>query len=163
MPRFFLPSLILLMSVYVLPADAQTTAPSSAAQSTAETPDDAAGVEAAVEDYLLGLYDAAPERIERSVSRDLVKYGFWRSSPDADYRSSPMNYEQLYALAERWNMDNRQGIDEYSLREIVVYDVLDKTAVAKLTADWGIDYFQLEKIEGKWMIRHVIWQSAPLD
>jgi len=36
-----------------------------------------------------------------------------------------------------------------------------KTATAKLTAFWGIDYFQLEKIEDKWMIRHIIWQSHP--
>ena len=40
-------------------------------------------------------------------------------------------------------------------------DVLDKTAVAKLTAFWGIDYFQLEKNDGIWQIRHVIWQSHP--
>jgi len=126
-----------------------------------QTADNAAGVESAVEDYLLGIYDVEPERIERSVSRDLVKFGYWRPSPDAEYRPSPMNYEQLHALAGSWNVDNRQGLDDSSPREIEVLDVLDMTAVAKLTAQWGIDYFQLEKIDGKWMIRHVIWQSAP--
>lgn len=132
-----------------------------AAPSAGQSAEDVDGVESAVEDYLLGIYDVEPERIERSVSRDLVKFGYWKPSPDAEYRPSPMNYEQLHALAGQWNVDNRQGIDDDSPRDIEVLDVLDKTAVAKLTASWGIDYFQLEKIEGKWMIRHVIWQSAP--
>jgi len=74
-----------------------------------------------------------------------------------------MTYDQLHGLAQRWNSDNRQGINEDSPREIVVMDVLDKTAVAKLTAQWGIDYFQLEKTDGKWMIRHIIWQAHPAE
>ncbi|MBO6576266.1 MAG: nuclear transport factor 2 family protein [Rhodothermales bacterium] len=123
--------------------------------------EDHEGVRMAVLDYLEGIYDVEPERIERSVSKDLVKFGYWRGDPSADYRSSPMNYEQLHSLAGSWNVDNRQGITADSPREIVVLDVLDKTAAAKLTAHWGIDYFQLEKIDGRWMIRHVLWQSPP--
>ena len=120
---------------------------------------DAEGVHAAVLDYVEGIYDVQPERIERSVSTDLVKFGWFQSN--GAYRPAPMNFEQLRGLAARWNEGNRQGIDASSPKEIVVLDVLDKTAVAKLTAQWGIDYFQLEKIDGKWMIRHVLWQSHP--
>ena len=120
------------------------------------------GVRDAVTDYLEGLYQAEPERIERSVSKDLVKFGHWRRSADQEYRGAPMNFEQLKDLAANWNTNNRQGIDDSTPREIVVLDVLDKIASAKLTADWGIDYFQLEKLDGKWMIRHVVWQSHPM-
>jgi hypothetical protein len=119
------------------------------------------GVHAAVLDYLEGLYDVQPERIEKSVSPDMVKMGWWREGPDADYAPSAMTYEQLVRLAGSWNRDNRQGIDDTSPRDIVVMDVLDQTAVAKLTAVWGIDYFQLEKVDGAWKIRHVLWQSHP--
>jgi len=120
------------------------------------------GVRDAITDYLEGLYQAEPERIERSVSKDLVKFGHWRSSATQDYRGAPMNFEQLKGLAADWNLDNRQGLDENTPREIVILDVLDKIASAKLTAQWGIDYFQLEKLDGKWMIRHVVWQSHPM-
>lgn len=72
-----------------------------------------------------------------------------------------MNFEQAKRFASMWNADNRQGIDADSPKEIVVMNMLDKTAVAKLTAVWGIDYFQLEKNDGVWQIRHVIWQSPP--
>jgi putative lumazine-binding protein len=129
----------------------------------AQSDEDAEGVRSAVEDYLEALYDAEPDRIERSVSRDLVKFGWYQSEPGGEFEGSAMTFEQLHSLAARWNEGNRQQITETSPRAISVLDVLDKTAVAKLTAVWGIDYFQLEKTEGRWMIRHVLWQSHPSD
>ena len=122
---------------------------------------DVAGVEAAVLDYVEGLYDVKPERIAKSVSRDLVKFGFWRRSDADEYRGSPMTYDQLYDLASKWNLNNKMKLDSDTPKEIKVLDVLDKTATAKLTAQWGVDYFQLEKSDDKWMIRHVLWQSHP--
>ena len=68
---------------------------------------DAEGVKEAVLDYVEGIYDADPARIERSVSQDLVKRGFWRESADSDYRELPMNYEELYELAANWNLEGR--------------------------------------------------------
>lgn len=118
-----------------------------------------AAVHAAVVDYVEALYSVEPERIARSVSTDLIKFGWYKSN--GAYVPAPMTYEQLVRLAGSWNRDNRQNITDETVRDIVVYDVLDKTAVAKLTAQWGIDYFQLEKIDGTWKIRHILWQSHP--
>lgn len=121
---------------------------------------DQEGVHNAVMDYVLGFYQAEPERFERSLSKDLVKYGYWMN-PEGAYQGSPMNFDQAVRFASMWNADNQQGIDENSPKDIVVMEVLDKVGVAKLTAVWGIDYFQLEKNDGVWQIRHVIWQSPP--
>ena len=121
---------------------------------------DQEGVHAAVLDYVEGFYNVEPDRFDRSLSQDLVKYGYWMN-PEGEYQGSPMNFDQAKRLASQWNVGNRQGIDENTVKEIVVMEVLDKTAVAKLTAKWGIDYFQLEKNDGVWQIRHVIWQSHP--
>ena len=129
-------------------------APSANAQTNEE------GVYKAVLDYVEGFYKVEPERFEKSISKDLVKFGYWHQE-DGSWGSAPMNWDQAYQLASRWNVDNRQRIDDSTPKEIEVMDVLDKTAVAKLTAKWGIDYFQLEKIDGTWMIRHVLWQSHP--
>jgi hypothetical protein len=38
---------------------------------------------------------------------------------------------------------------------IAVFDILDKTATAKLEAESGDDYFHLVKLNGKWMIMNV--------
>ena len=51
--------------------------------------------------------------------------------------------------------------DSNSKKEIVVYDVVDQTASAKLTAMWGIDYMHLAKFDGKWMITDILWQTPP--
>ena len=40
-------------------------------------------------------------------------------------------------------------------------DVLDQTAVAKVTANWGIDYMLLAKFDGRWKIVEILWQSHP--
>jgi hypothetical protein len=44
---------------------------------------------------------------------------------------------------------------------VVLYDVQDQTASAKLTAWWGTDYLLLARENGRWMITHVLWQSPP--
>ncbi|MGH7520920.1 MAG: hypothetical protein ACREMI_06550 [Gemmatimonadales bacterium] len=36
-----------------------------------------------------------------------------------------------------------------------------QTATAKVVAWWEIDYPQLAKYDGKWMIVNVMWQSPP--
>jgi len=126
-----------------------------AAQSDA----DRQGVEEAVLDYVEGVYLVQPERIERSVHKDLRKLGYWRQDSSEEYELAPMTYEQLYNLAARWNA-NGQVDPETAPKEIVVLDVLDQTASAKLTAAWGVDYFQLGKYDGKWMIVNVLWQSV---
>ena len=89
-----------------------------------------------------------------------MKYGYWSGGEGQPYRGSAMNFEELFQLAAEWNADGTRANDD-SPKGIDIYDVLDKTASAKLTAEWGIDYFHLEKIEDKWMIRHAMWQSHP--
>jgi len=138
-------SALLLCCVFALPVFAQS---------------DEQGVHNAVLDYVEGFYNVEPERFDKSLSKDLVKYGYWKNQA-GEYQGSPMSFEQAKRFASQWNVNNRQNIDENTPKEIVVMEVLDKTAVAKLTAQWGIDYFQLEKNDGVWQIRHVIWQSHP--
>lgn len=130
----------------------------AAAQSHADHEE--AAVRQAVLDYVDAIYEVKPELIERSVSPDLVKRGYWKQSPDAEYRELPMNYEQLHQLAATWNSDGHLDASQ-AVKEIIVYDVLDKTATAKLTADWGVDYMQLAMEDGRWMIKNILWQSTP--
>ena len=46
-------------------------------------------------------------------------------------------------------------------KKIDVFDVQDQTASAMLTAWWGTDYLLLAKLNDRWMITHVLWQSPP--
>lgn len=116
-------------------------------------------VERACLDYVEGVYEVKPEYIERSVHRDLKKFGYWRQADSGDYRATPMNFQQLLDLSKAYNKNGHIPAD--APKEVTVFDVLDKTASAKLVAHWGIDYFHLVKEDGKWKILQVVWQSAP--
>lgn len=123
-----------------------------------QMPDDREAVKQAVLDYVEALYEADSSRIERSVHRDLFKLGFERDK-EGTYKPYRMTYQELYDLAGRWNKNGR--IPKNSKKEIVVYDVADQTASAKLTAMWGIDYLHLAKFDGKWMITDILYQTPP--
>lgn len=125
---------------------------------TAQDASDEDGVRAAILDYVEGVYEVAPERIQRSVHPDLDKFGYARGGDDADWRRIPMTFDQLVELAATYNVNGRVPAD--APKEIELFEVLDKTAAAKLTAHWGVDYFHLAKIDGKWMIVQVLWQSV---
>jgi hypothetical protein len=44
---------------------------------------------------------------------------------------------------------------------VQVFEVLDRTANAKVTAQWGIDYMQLAKFTDGWKIVNIVWQTHP--
>lgn len=119
-------------------------------------------VEAAILDYVEGIYEVQPERIKRSVHPELVKKGFWRPKDQAAYKDeSVMTFDELVDLAGKWNA--KGWLPKDAPKVVEVYDVQDKTAVGKLTAHWGTDYFHLAKYGDRWMITNVLWQSpAPM-
>lgn len=119
---------------------------------------DREAVRLAALDYVEGIYDVQPERIQRSVHPALVKRGFYKKDASTPYVEMPMTYDQLVTLSKNWN---REGKRDTSIKQVEVYDVLDQTAVAKVTASWGIDYMLLGKFDGTWKITQILWQSPP--
>jgi Putative lumazine-binding len=119
---------------------------------------DKEAVRLAALDYLEAIYNVQPERIERSVHTTLVKRGFYKKDASTPYVEMPMTYEQLVKLAGNWNKDGKR---DTSIKEVAVLDVLDQTAIAKVTASWGIDHMLLGKYDGRWKIVQILWQSHP--
>lgn len=118
-------------------------------------------VKAAITDYVEGLYLADSKRIEKSVDPTMRKIGYWYNSEEKAYRDNlSMTYEQLVKLASNWNKNGNRA-DKNTVKKIEIYDVNTKTASAKLTAAWGVDYFHLSKVNDQWKIMNVIWQSIP--
>jgi hypothetical protein len=115
-------------------------------------------VYAAVEDYVDGLYLAQPDRIKKSVHPELMKKGYWKKKDQATYDyDGQMTFDQLVELAGKWNA--KGWLPKDAVKKIEIFDVQDQTACAKLTAHWGTDYFQLAKLDGKWMIMNILWQG----
>ena len=142
--------LILLIAAVVL-------LPAAAAAQTADAEREA--VRQAVLDYVEGIYEVNPARIERSVHPDLAKRGFFVKRGEAAYSSDVMTFQQLVELAKTYNKNGRVPKD--APKEVVIFDISDQTASAKLTAVWGIDYIHLAKYDGKWKFVNVLWQTPP--
>ena len=132
--------------------------PFSSAQ--AQTDADREAVRQAALDYVEGIYNVDPSRIERSVHPKLAKLGFYRPPADDAYRpGSTMTFERLVEIAKNYNKEGKLSKD--APKEVTILDVLDQTASVKLVAEWGVDYMHLAKFDGKWMIVNVLWQSPP--
>jgi hypothetical protein len=128
-----------------------------AASSRGQPTQDEEAVRRAGLDYVEGVYDVQPERIERSVHPSLVKRGFFRQGNQ--YVEATMSYKELVDLARTWNKDGRR---DTSIKKVEVLDILDQTAVVKVTASWGVDHMLLGKYDGAWKISLIQWQSPPL-
>ena len=114
-------------------------------------------VEKAVLNYVDAFYLGDTTLAYKSVAGDLAKRGYYKRQ--GAYSDLRMSFPQLTRLASNWK--NNQHITPSSPRKVTVFDVLDKTASAKVEAIWGIDYLHLAKLDGEWKIVNVLWQSYP--
>ena len=123
--------------------------------------DEEKAIAAACYDYIDAFYRADTTLAYRSVHPLLQKRGFAWSTKSGTYsKQLEMPFPALVKLARTWNASGRSANAD-SPREVKVLDVEDKTATAKVTAVWGIDYIHLVRENNRWMILNVLWQSLP--
>jgi hypothetical protein len=114
----------------------------------------------AVLNYANSAYLVKPELVDESVHPKLQKIGYIPAQDGKGYRELWMNFYELKELVAGWNAEGRFDADT-AKREVKILDRLDQTAVARLDAEWGIDFFHLARIDGTWKIMNVIWQTYP--
>jgi hypothetical protein len=132
----------------------------TAQQSGRPADSDRDGVKRAVLDYVEGFYEGDSTKLVRSVRPDVFKYGFWIPRGSTSYSGEQMKWEEFHSYAN--NVKARRNFAPATApKDVVIFEVLDQTASAKLTAYWGIDYLLLAKHDGRWMISHVLWQTPP--
>lgn len=123
--------------------------------------DEVAGVRQACFNYIDAFYKADTTLAYQSVHPSLQKRGFAFDQKSGSYSNQlEMPFPALVRLAKTWNKDGKR-VNADSPRTVDVFDVADKTAVAKVTAVWGIDYIHLVRENDRWMIVNVLWQSPP--
>ena len=147
-----LASLVVALVVGASSVGAQSPAPRAVS--------DSEQVRLAVLDYVEGFYAGDSTRLARSVSSSVYKFGYWRRDSTSAFEGSQMTWPQFFSYAANIR-SGRSRTPPNARKDIVLFDVQDQTASAKLTAWWGIDYLLLAKQDGRWMITHVLWQSPP--
>jgi hypothetical protein len=121
---------------------------------------DAEGVTRAARDYLEGFYEGDSTKIVRSISPTVVKYGYYVPKGDSTYHGEAMTFAEMLDYVRKVKARGRP-VPASAPRQVSLFEVLDQTATAKVVAWWGTDFLHLAKIDGRWMITQVIWQSPP--
>lgn len=91
---------------------------------------------------------------------DVTKYGYYVPRDSSRYVGEAMPFAEFLSYARGIRERNRQARPD-APKKVEIFDVLDQTASAKLTAWWGTDYLLLAKYDSRWMIRQVMWQTTP--
>jgi hypothetical protein len=128
--------------------------------SSAQAVDERVQVRRAVLDYVEGFYEGDSTKHVRSVVPEVFKFGYWIPRDSTRYQGGQMTWPEFHAYTNRVKA-NKRFAPPTAPKEIVIFDVLDQTASAKLTASWGVDYLLLAKRDGRWMVSHVLWQTKP--
>lgn len=132
----------------------------SAGAAHGQSAPDREGVRRAVLDYVEGFYEGDSTKLIRSIRPEVYKYGFFIPRDSREYRGEQMRWEEFLSYAANVRKSGRTA-SPTAPKEIQVLDVQDQTASAKLTAFWGTDYLLMGRFDGRWMITHVLWQTAP--
>ena len=125
----------------------------------AQTAADTAGIRAAALDYAEGWYAGDGDRMARALHPELVKRIVVGDTATKRAFLQTMGATSL-VNATRHGYGKKTPADRQQ-KDVTVLDAFGNAAVAKIVmADW-IDYLQLGKVDGKWLIVNVLWEQKP--
>ncbi len=123
----------------------------------AQNIDATTSVRTAILDFVEGCYDGDTERVARAFHPNLDKGGFWQR-PDGTVSSGTHSYHEIIEECRTLYTERVQLPDEPKM-DITIFEILDLTASAKLTAEWGTDFFHLAKYDGHWLIKNSLGEA----
>lgn len=145
--RTFFLGIVMFLAMVVGDVCAQTSADREAIKQTAL-------------DYIEGYYDGNAERMERSLHPDLAKR-IVRTDPSiGKSRLEHMTAPRLVQIA-----GSRRGSPtpkDKQQKDVTILDVFENAACVKIVANDWIDYLQVAKFDGRWVIVNVLWEMKPM-
>lgn len=111
-------------------------------------------------DYLEGFYEGDTLKLQRSLSPELHKYGYYKGK-SGQYQGDKMSCADAVSYAKDV-LKKKQFPKPDAPKKVTVMEVQEQIACAKVVAWWGMDYLLLAKHKGAWRIEQVIWQG-PLN
>ena len=125
------------------------------AQSTA----DSAAIRSTALDYVEGWYEGNADRMTRALHPELVKRIVVRDTATGRTMVQGMGASVLVNSTRHGY--GKETPKERQQKEVKVLDIFGNAASAKaVMADW-IDYMQLAKVDGRWVIVNVLWEGKP--
>ena len=124
----------------------------------AQAPADSAAIRATALDYVEGWYEGNPARMERSLHPELAKRIV---RVDSTGKASMQQMGATALVAGVRAGYGRQTPKDRQVKTVRILDVFGNTASVRADmADW-VDYMQMAKVEGRWVIVNVLWEMRP--
>jgi hypothetical protein len=131
----------------------------TATPAVGQTAADSSAIRAAALDYVEGWYSGDAERMARAVHPELVKRIVVTDTVTGKSVLQNMGASALVNGTRRGY--GKSTPKERQRKEVTILDIFGNAASAKAgMAEW-IDYMQLARIDGRWVIVNVLWERRP--
>jgi Putative lumazine-binding len=130
-----------------------------AATAGAQSAADSAAIRSTALDYVEGWYEGNADRMTKALHPELIKRIV--VSDTATGRSVVQNMGASALVNGTRHGYGKETPKDRQQKEVRVLDIYGNAASAKaIMADW-IDYMQLAKVDGRWVIVNVLWERKP--
>lgn len=131
-----------------------------AAATLAAAPSERAAVEAVARDYIDGQLAGDPARVARALHPDLAKRAVTADAPTARERFPlrRMSADELIELTRKGAL--KTAPDRWD-RHLQLLDMAGNAAVVRVETPWFVDFLQLGRSGGRWLIVNALWWPKP--
>jgi hypothetical protein len=126
--------------------------------SSCQTQADSAAIKSAALDYIQGWYTGDAARMERAVHPELAKR-IVRSDSLGNFRIDQQSAMTLVQGTRNGYGKTTPATDRHD--DVRILDIYRNAASARVNASYWVDYLQLAKWHGRWVIVNVLWELKP--
>jgi hypothetical protein len=143
------------MKMLTLPLILALVLPSSGA---CQAQSDSAAIRQTALDYIQGWYEGDGARMERALHPELAKR-IVRTDSLGNYRIDQQSAMTLVVGTRAGYGKTTPQADRHD--DVRILDIFRNAASARINASYWVDYLQLAKWHGRWVIVNVLWEMKP--
>jgi hypothetical protein len=128
------------------------------ARAACQSQADSAAIRATALDYIQGWYTADGARMERALHPELAKR-IVRSDSLGHYR---LDNQSAMTLVQNTRSEGGKQTPLADRRDDVrILDIYQNAASVRIDASYWVDYLQMARWRGRWVIVNVLWELKP--
>ena len=128
------------------------------ASASCQTQSDSAAIRQTALDYIQGWYEGDGARMERALHPELAKR-IVRADTLGNFRIDQQSAMTLVHGTRAGYGKTTPQADRHD--DVRILDIYRNAASARINASYWIDYLQLAKWHGRWVIVNVLWEMKP--
>ena len=131
----------------------------AARPATAQTNADSAAIRATALDYIEGWYEGNADRMERALHPELAKRIVNVNPQNGRNTLGQQSAMTLVQGTRRGGGKDTPAAEQR--KDVRILDIFGNTASVRIDAASWVDYLQVAKWNGRWVIVNVLWELRP--